>query len=751
MTVTTTFTTSFVKAITISSVIDSNGSQGSLVSLSNGNFGATYANGNSVSGRFLNSDGENITSIGVTNPGVTAANPAIAYLTNGNGVFAFQDTDSIVFQIMSPTAGAVTRIDIGDTNSTNPDVAALAGGGFVIVSQDNFSATDNDIDVSIRSNAGAFVTTFSVDASNANDTNAKVVGLADGGFAVTWQRLVGTSTQVWSAVYNANGTVRKAPALFDSAGTINENPDILALSNGGFAVVYADNGWGGEREITYARFDSAGTFLSFTRINDNTQSEFQPTAVQLSNGIVAISYHDDLLGDTDPLVSFVDGNTGALLSPTGIRINSAVANEDDTSIAALKNGQFVVSWHNATTNDVVAAIHQSVRLSVGDAANDTITGYQLVDNMQGNGGNDTLEGRAGADILNGGAGTDIASYIHATAGVRASLANPAINTGEAAGDAYISIESLAGSAFNDTLVGDANSNVINGRQGADQMTGGAGDDSFFVDNAGDKVFEAIGGGTDRIYTSVTHQLQAGAEIETLSTTNQDATTALNLVGNNFDQTIVGNAGANVINGLGGVDTMRGLGGNDRYYVDNTADIIVETSTQGTADRVLTSANYSLKAGVGIEILSTTDAAGIAALKLAGNSYANTIVGNAGNNFINGGAGADTLTGLGGNDIFMFNTALGSPNVDTITDYNVAQDTIRLENAIFTGLGTGTLLAEQFVKNATGTATDANDRIIYETDTGRLIYDSNGSAAGGAVLFAKLAAGLALTANDFFIV
>jgi RTX calcium-binding nonapeptide repeat (4 copies) len=53
------------------------------------------------------------------------------------------------------------------------------------------------------------------------------------------------------------------------------------------------------------------------------------------------------------------------------------------------------------------------------------------------------------------------------------------------------------------------------------------------------------------------------------------TAAINLVGNNFAQTIIGNAGANIINGLGGADTMQGLGGNDRYYVDNAADVIVE--------------------------------------------------------------------------------------------------------------------------------------------------------------------------------
>jgi hypothetical protein len=61
------------------------------------------------------------------------------------------------------------------------------------------------------------------------------------------------------------------------------------------------------------------------------------------------------------------------------------------------------------------------------------------------------------------------------------------------------------------------------------------------------------------------------------------------------------------------------------------------------------------------------------------------------------------------------------------------------------------LAGQFRTNNTGAAQDADDRIIYESDSGKLWYDSNGNAAGGNYLFADLASGLALTNADFFIV
>ncbi|PLU75196.1 hypothetical protein BMJ21_02025 [Sinorhizobium medicae] len=92
------------------------------------------------------------------------------------------------------------------------------------------------------------------------------------------------------------------------------------------------------------------------------------------------------------------------------------------------------------------------------------------------------------------------------------------------------------------------------------------------------------------------------------------------------------------------------------------------------------------------------------------------------------------------------------NVDTVTDFIVADDTIQLQNSIFTAIvGTGALTDVQFVANATGTAETAENRIIYDVDTGELFYDSDGNGAGGAVQFATLGNNLSITATDFFVV
>jgi VCBS repeat-containing protein len=106
---------------------------------------------------------------------------------------------------------------------------------------------------------------------------------------------------------------------------------------------------------------------------------------------------------------------------------------------------------------------------IGTAADDTMNGGGNVDYMFGGAGNDTLngegsydvlEGGAGADILNGGVAGDTASYYYSEAPVTADLANTTLNSGNAAGDVYISIEHLRGSQFGDVLAGDAVFNRI---------------------------------------------------------------------------------------------------------------------------------------------------------------------------------------------------------------------------------------------------------------------------------------------------
>jgi Ca2+-binding RTX toxin-like protein len=133
----------------------------------------------------------------------------------------------------------------------------------------------------------------------------------------------------------------------------------------------------------------------------------------------------------------------------------------------------------------------------GGSGNDIVSGGAGNDILRGGGGDDQLYGGTGADVLDGGAGFDVARYDDATkVGFRASLSAPAINTGAALGDRYVSIEGLVMSRGDDTAIGDAGANLLDGQagndtlyglDGNDRLLGGVGDDHLFGGNGADAI------------------------------------------------------------------------------------------------------------------------------------------------------------------------------------------------------------------------------------------------------------------------
>ena len=142
----------------------------------------------------------------------------------------------------------------------------------------------------------------------------------------------------------------------------------------------------------------------------------------------------------------------------------------------------------------------------------------------------------------------------------------------------------------------------------------------------------------------------------------------------------------------------------------------------------------LGAGAAVETLRTNSDKGKTAINLTGNELDQTIIGNLGANRIDGKGGIDSLFGKAGADTFIFSTAPGPGNVDTIQDYNALYDTIALDDAIFGGT-VGALAAGAF---ALGTAaSQLDDRVIYDPASHKLYYDADGSGAGAAIHFATL--------------
>mgnify|MGYP000134844418 CR=1 FL=1 len=226
-------------------------------------------------------------------------------------------------------------------------------------------------------------------------------------------------------------------------------------------------------------------------------------------------------------------------------------------------------------------------------------------------------------------------------------------------------------------------------------------------------------------------------------TGSDLSDTINGLGGN--DTLYGNAGDDTLNGGTGSDKMYGGTGDDTYVVDSTMDRVYEYAGGGN-DTVKTSLR-TFTLGSEVENLEYT---GSSTFTGKGNSLDNTIKGGAGADVLNGLLGSDTLWGGAGKDAFLFTTALGASNIDRIADFNVADDTIRLENSIFKAFGskTGTLAATAFTIGTE--ATDSADRIIYDPNTGALYYDPDGTGSAAQVQFAVLESPVGTLTNADFV-
>ncbi len=237
----------------------------------------------------------------------------------------------------------------------------------------------------------------------------------------------------------------------------------------------------------------------------------------------------------------------------------------------------------------------------GLAGDDLINGGNGDDRMFAHGGDDILIGGRGADVLNGGAGRDTADY-RGSNGVIADLLTPGDNTGDAAGDTFISIENLSGGGGHDVLAGDGGANVLigrggddtlmgrggndtlGGRNGRDVLDGGSGDDRLFGGNGNDLLLG--GAGADYMdgglgYDTVTYEnssVAVGVDLSGALPNSGDAAGDTffrieSVIGTNFDDTLTGGNGDERLSGGDGNDTLRGGRGNDILIGGNGDDIL----------------------------------------------------------------------------------------------------------------------------------------------------------------------------------
>ena len=212
------------------------------------------------------------------------------------------------------------------------------------------------------------------------------------------------------------------------------------------------------------------------------------------------------------------------------------------------------------------------------------------------------------------------------------------------------------------------------------MEGGAGDDSYTVDDAGDTVIEQVNAGTDTVSSSLDFILPANVENLTLAGAGN-----INGTGNGLENVISGNNGINVLNGGSGNDTLSGLGGADTL-IGQVGD-----------DRLF--------GGGGNDVL----AGGSGNDTLFGQFGDDTLLGQAGNDRLFGNAGDDTLVGGAGDDLFVFTNGGGD---DRITDFTAGagtDDVLDVRNFGFASAAAAIAAATQVGAN-TVIALDADDSV-----------------------------------------
>jgi Ca2+-binding RTX toxin-like protein len=412
-----------------------------------------------------------------------------------------------------------------------------------------------------------------------------------------------------------------------------------------------------------------------------------------------------VIGAGDTIVEQVGGGTDKVQSAL---INIVLANYANVENATL-------------TGNLALSI-------VGTAGNNVLTGNSAANVLHGGGGVDTMTGGAGNDSYSTDGGDTIVELLNGGTDTVVSTANYTLA-------ANVENLMLSGAAAI-SGAGNGLDNNLNGYNsaGANVLTGFAGNDVYVI-GAGDSVVEAANAGTDTVQSYVSHTL--GVNVEAITLLGSVATNA------------AGHAGNNILNGAlnSAANTLYGMGGNDLYIV-GAGDIIVEAAGGGTDTVRSQFINLSLSSYANVENITLI---GNLALYAVGNAGNNVIVGNGAANLINGALGNDTLTGGAGTDSFIFNTALNAAtNRDTITDYNVAADTIRIDNAIFTNVGANGTLSAAFFRIGAAAA-DSNDYIIYNSANGALSYDADGNGGGAAIQFAQLSTGLAMTNADFLVI
>ena len=294
----------------------------------------------------------------------------------------------------------------------------------------------------------------------------------------------------------------------------------------------------------------------------------------------------------------------------------------------------------------------------------------------------------------------------------------------------------------ETFTGGSANDIFSGPGGGDDaLRGGKGNDRFNIESSQTGLING-GLGTDRIVMSgaFNNSFDQGLQIigvENFYTNN----------GNHYGTVAQFSSFTRIIPQGGGPEFhifLQGEGGTLNLSTKYTAAAKLSVEAEFATSRVVLTGSARGDDFLGSDFND----------RINGGGGGDRAYGGLGDDILNGGKGRDYLYGDDGADTFFFNVAPGGANRDRIGDFRPEDDSIRLENSVFKGLAAGALAPGRFKDIGTGTQ-DANDRILYDSDDGRLYFDRDGLGGSGPKLIAILDNFSGdvpkLTAADLFIV
>ena len=650
----------------------------------------TYTLGRNIENLFLTGTG-NLNGTGNDLANIITGNAGNNTIDGGAGADNLAGGAGDDTYLVDSTSDVVSEEASEGTDTIHSSVTYTLGANIenlFLTGTGNVNGIGNDLANTINGNAGNNTVHGGAGADNmAGDAGNDIYVVDNAGDVVTEAASEGIDTVQSSIAFALNANFENL--LLTGTGNINGTGNELAntiTGNAGNNIIDggagADNMAGNAGNDIYV-VDNAGDVVTeaFGAGTDTVQSSIS-YALTANVENLTLTGTDNINGAGNVLNNLLAGNTGANILSGGAGDDTyLIDNTGDVVSEEASEGTDTVQ--SSVTFTLATNVENLLLTGIGNING---IGNDLANIITGNAGNNTIDGGAGADNMAGNAGNDI--YVVDDSG---DVVKEASGSGTDTVQSSISYV-LTPNVENLTLTGTGNingtgnalNNLLTGNSAANILSGGAGDDTYLVDNAGDIVLEAASEGTDTVLSSVSYSL--ATSVESLVLTGADN---INGTGNDLANTITGNAGNNTIDGGAGADNMAGGAGDDSYLVDNTSDLVLEAASEGM-DTLQSSITYTLAKNVeNLVLIGTGNINGI------GNTLNNILTGNSGSNILRGGAGYDTYE-IGTGDTVIENPDAGTDTVQSSASYTLF--TTNVEDLILTGTST---------INATGNALDNN--------------------------------------------